>query len=776
MSSSKAKNPMPSRPPVRVLILEDNPKDAELMVATLRRVGYPLTYALVDLPAQFQQRLEQGDYDIILADYNLGTWTAMDALEIVKKSAKGVPFVVVTGSVGDEAAVECIKQGAADYVLKHRLERLPVVVDRALRDKAHRVEALHLQEDIHRAKKDWEITFDTVPDPMLVLDEGYHIKRANRAAAALAGLEFAQLLGKRCYEALHGLSEPLPGCPYQCMLMTGKEERSDIKEPLLGKFFDVTATPLRDLNGVVRGCVHVLRDITERKQAETELARLASAVEHTVEPIIITRTDGTIDYVNPAFEQVTGYSRAEAVGQNPRLLRSGKRDEEFYREMWATLTRGEPWAGCLVNKRKDGSLYEAEAVISPVRDAAGQVVNYVSVHRDVTWERRIEEQLREAQKMEAVGRLAGGIAHDFNNLLTVIRGFCDLALERSRPEEPLRGYLEEIKTAGDRAASLTRQLLAFSRRQILSPRVLDLNTVVANLQRILRPLIGEDIELVTLLPPDTGQIKADPSQIEQVILNLAINARDAMPRGGALTLETANVDADEVYARGHPPVVPGRYVVIRVSDTGSGMDRETQVHIFEPFFTTKEPGKGTGLGLSTVYGIVKQSGGYIWLDSEPGQGTTFKVYLPKVDEVVELAEPVSATPRQAGGSETILLVEDEDSVRKLARTVLSAQGYTLLEASRPEDALATCQQHNGPIHLLLTDMVMPRMSGQELAARAAPLHPEISVLYMSGYTDHPAVNYSAVELGAAFLHKPFSPEALVRKVREVLDGVRLKNS
>jgi CheY-like chemotaxis protein len=382
----------------------------------------------------------------------------------------------------------------------------------------------------------------------------------------------------------------------------------------------------------------------------------------------------------------------------------------------------------------------------------------------------LEEQFRHAQKMEAVGRLAGGVAHDFNNLLTVINGYSDLLLEGLSTSDPARGHLEEIKRAGERAALLTRQLLAFSRKQILEPKVLDLNGVLDGLDKMLRRLIGEDIELATIRGPELGQVMADPGQIEQILMNLAVNARDAMPQGGKLTIETSNADLDDAYARRHAVVIPGRYVMLAVSDTGIGMDAETQSHIFEPFFTTKEKGKGTGLGLATVFGIVKQSRGNIWVYSEPGRGTTFKVYLPQVKKAAERVQAGQAPGRADGGSETILVVEDEESVRALAVRILQKHGYKVLETISVEQALVIGERYRMPIDLLLTDVVMPGMRGPELAERLARSHPEMKVLYMSGYTDNAIVNHGVLAAGTAFLQKPFTPGALARQVREVLQG------
>jgi signal transduction histidine kinase len=378
-------------------------------------------------------------------------------------------------------------------------------------------------------------------------------------------------------------------------------------------------------------------------------------------------------------------------------------------------------------------------------------------------------QLEQAQKMDAIGRLAGGVAHDFNNLLTVILGRTDILMHPLKPEDPLRRGIELIQRTARRAADLTRQLLAFSRKQVLEAVVLDLNAVTTDMKDLLGRLIGEDIALVTTPSPDLGRVKADRGQIEQVIMNLAVNARDAMPQGGHLILETENVDLDAEYVRRHVGARPGPHVMLAVSDSGVGIPREIQPHIFEPFFTTKEQGKGTGLGLATVYGIVKQSGGYLEVDSEPGRGTTFRIYLPRVDATAPAAERSTRPAAADGGTETILLVEDEEGVRELARDILRASGYTVIEARNGAEALLLCERHQGPLDLLLTDVVMPRMSGRELAERLAPLRPDLSVLYMSGYTDDAVIRHGVLGAGTAFLQKPFTPSALISRVRETLD-------
>ncbi len=512
----------------------------------------------------------------------------------------------------------------------------------------------------------------------------------------------------------------------------------------------------------------IVADITERRRAEQVNALLATAVEQAGEGMLITDRDGTILYANPAFETITGYSRQEVVGLTPRLLKSGEHDEGFYREMWETLGRGEIWSSRIINKKKDGSLYEERQTISPVRDASGHTVNYVAVKRDVTEVVSLESQLRQAQKLEAVGKLAGGIAHDFNNLLMAIMGHTELLIHQSEDGSAVRSDLEEIKKASLRAAALTRQLLAFSRRQILQPRYVNLNFTVREMIALLERLIGVDVELTTRLDPKLELVRADPSQIEQVIMNLSVNARDAMADGGKLSIETSNVVLDEEYAAGHMHVEPGPYVMLTVSDTGSGIKKSIQSRVFEPFFSTKAE-KGTGLGLSTVYGIVKQSGGNIWLDSEPGHGTTFKIYLPQVrskgegrDEDDSAADiPGPATP----ASETILLIEAEGPVRGTLDERLERAGYLVLAAKSPEHAVALCREYPERISLLITDTHLPGLTGRELVARLSALRPSTRVLYISSHSEDASLEAGLIEGGDAYLQKPFSDKRLLRKVR-----------
>ena len=516
--------------------------------------------------------------------------------------------------------------------------------------------------------------------------------------------------------------------------------------------------------GLVSLCGHF-----EHARADEDRIRLGQAVEQAAEAIVMTDMMGRILYVNPAFERVTGFAKAEIIGKTPSVLKSGKHNAEFYRNMWGTILRGEVWRGRLLNRRKDGTLYEEDGSISPVKDAAGRIINFVSVRRDVSRERQLEQQLHQSQKMEAVGRLAGGIAHDFNNLVMVINGYGDMLLGLAK-EGSLRRYGEEIKRAGERAALLTRQLLAFSRQQILTPQLLDLNATVASTEKILHRLIGEDIELETRLGTDLGCIRADPGQIGQVIMNLAVNARDAMPQGGRLMIETASVQMDPGRISPSGPVPAGKYVMLAMSDTGCGMSLETQARMFEPFFTTKEASKGTGLGLATAYGIVSQTGGIIDCTSELGNGASFRVYFPRVDAPADAASRGESSATGTCGSETILLVEDEEAVRRLVREGLRSLGYRVLEASQGEEALSVASRHSGPIHVLLTDVVMPEMSGPELARRLSTLRADMKIMFMSGYNEEATTRHGILDASTPCLLKPFSLQALASRIRAMLDG------
>jgi len=527
---------------------------------------------------------------------------------------------------------------------------------------------------------------------------------------------------------------------------------------------------------VIERATHLVAIAVEKERAEQALRqaenRHRSIVENAVEGIFQTTPAGGYVSVNPALARMYGYEDPSdliaAVGDiGHQVYVDPHRRTEFKRLMTQHgLVQGFEYQVY----RKDGSKIWLSENARAVRDAKGAVLYYEGTVVDITERKQLEDQLRQAQKMEAVGQLAGGIAHDFNNLLMVIQGNAELMLNRLRPPESLYKNAHQILKAAEKAASLTRQLLAFSRRQVLQPRVLDVNSIIADVSKMLPRLLGEDIDLRILANAAVGSVKADQSQIEQVLLNLAVNARDAMPKGGRLTIETAQVDLDESYVRQLASIRPGPYVVLTVSDTGIGMDAETQTHCFEPFFTTKEEGRGTGLGLATVYGVVKQSGGWIWVYSEPGQGTTFKIYLPMVQEDPKAAKHMKGQGEVPQGTETILVAEDQDGIRELARVFLESCGYTVLVAKDGAEALELSELHKGPIDLLVTDVVMPKVNGPELAQRLARARPAMKTLYMSGYLERATAHHDVLAPDTISLEKPFSLHRLASKVREALDS------
>jgi two-component system, cell cycle sensor histidine kinase and response regulator CckA len=633
--------------PLQVLLAEDSEDDATLLIRELRRLGYDPAWQRVDDATAMREAIGAREWDIVFSDSSMPSFSARAALSLLQEAGSDIPFVIVSGTIGEEAAVEVIRAGASDFLLKGKLARLGPVVERELRDRRGRLLQRRAEEEQRASEARHSVLFESSPLPMLVFDTAtLALLTVNDAAIRQYGYSREELLAMTMREIVH------------------PEDHAALRLTL--------DKPVRD-----RG-------------------------------------------------------------------RYTRRDQ-----------------------KKDGSIITVEVASHDF--AFGGRRATLGVVQDVTERLKLEDQLRQSQKMEAVGRLAGGIAHDFNNVLSVILSYGELVLADLSPDSPIRSDIEEIRNAGRRAADLTRQLLMFSRQQVLEPKVLDMNEVLSGMDKMLKRILGADVDLVSLSSPRLGSVRADPGSLEQVIVNLAVNARDAMPTGGKLTMETANVALDEEYARKHVGVQPGPHVMLAVTDTGTGMDRATQARIFEPFFTTKGKGKGTGLGLSTVFGIVQQSGGSIWVYSEPGEGTTFKVYLPRVDAAAERLRS-SRPPANLRGSETILLVEDDEQVRAVARAILRHNGYEVVESRSPGEALLLSERHRGKIHLLLTDVVMPQMGGPELAKRLAAQRPDIKVLCMSGYTDDSIVRHGILESSIAYLQKPLTPEALTSKVREVLDS------
>jgi two-component system, cell cycle sensor histidine kinase and response regulator CckA len=623
--------------PYRILHLEDNPVDAMVIHSHLASSCLDFEILQLENQADYLTALENENFTLILADYTLPFFDGLSALRMAREKCPDTPFIVLSGTIGDDLAVETLKNGATDYVLKDCLGRLIPVMTRAINESEERLARRQAKKAMRDAEEQMRFTVERIPAVVWTTDR--ELRFTSIQGAGLVSEEWnAGTVGQSLVNPVAGEGN-IAQVKEHLAALAGNKVTYDVS--VNGKDFQAHVAPLTSVNGDIIGCIGLAVDVTERKALE---------------------------------------------------------------------------------------------------------------------------------RMEAVGRLAGGIAHDFNNLLTVITGYADLTLLGLDPTDPLQKNLDEINKACDRAAGLTRHLLAFSHKQVLKPRVLNLNTTVSEMNRMMRPLIGEDIELVIELDPDLGRVRADSGQIEQIIANLAVNAKDAMPSGGKLCVRTSNMVLDEAIARNFESVQAGPYVLLTVSDTGHGMDPETVRRIFEPFFTTKEVGKGTGLGLSTVYGIVKQSGGYVSVDSEVGRGTTFRIHLPQVEEEVGEIETRPRLRALLPGKETVLLVEDDTQVRSIAATALEMSGYDVLTAANGAEALRLCQRFNSKIDLLLTDMVMPRMGGQELSSRLLKLRPGTRVLYMSGYSENAIVHHGAIEEGTDFIEKPFSLEALTRKTREVLDN------
>ena len=559
--------------------------------------------------------------------------------------------------------------------------------------------------------------------------------------------------------------QPTPSMPP--IILLGARDNSHTSAVLRSVLCDCGSSE-RCLAMAALGAIDAYHHHQQRQSSDEVLRKLRSVVEQSPDPVMITDRSCVLEYVNPAFELLTGYAKAEVVGQTLGMLKSDEQAGELYEEMWDTVLSGKSFHGTVMNRKKNGETFVLEKSITPLRNKAGEITHYISTGRDITDKRRLEAQLQQAQKMDASGQLAGGVAHDFNNLLMVISAYAELMLDSLSADHALRPKVEEILTAARRAADLTRQLLAFGRKQMQSLQPLNLNSILAEVTRMLPRLIGEDIHLQVNAGSDLNLIYSDPVQIEQIIMNLAANARDAMPEGGKLVIETANVHLDQAYRQRHAVVPPGDYVLLSVTDSGSGIAKEHLGRIFEPFYTTKQEGKGTGLGLATVYGIVKQNGGYIWVYSELSMGTVFKIYLPIAKAAAAKESATHIQHQSPHGSETILLVEDEPAVRQSTREFLTSKGYTVLEATNGEEALRVSREYCGPIDLMISDVVMPKMSGPHLAENLAAERPRMRTLFMSGYAETTILHHGKIDVASRVLEKPFSFDALARKIREVL--------
>ncbi|MEJ2157254.1 MAG: response regulator [Desulfobacteraceae bacterium] len=642
-------------PLIQILHLEDDPMDAELVRARIEEANLKCRITRVQTKDAFESALSQNHLDIILADYRLPMYDGLSALRRTLQLRPDIPFIFVSGTIGEEAAIEALTKGATDYVLKQGLKRLGPAVQRALREAQILREGKQAEKALAQSEAKMRNILDSVDEGFIVVDHRYRILSANKAFCDMAALDENEVIGRPCHGILHQSTLP---------------------------------------------CIEMGEDCPVKS-----------------------------------------------------TFRSGR--------VHSTLH---------IHPHESGTQRYFELKSYPIVDASDTVTSVIETVRDVTEKHKLQEQLVQSQKMESIGRLAGGVAHDFNNTLSIIIGYTELAMDQVDPIRPLFADLQEIRKAAERSAALTRQLLAFARKQTVVPRVLDLNKTVAGILKMLRPLIGEDIELDWRPGEGVWPVKMDPSQIDQILANLCVNARDAIAGIGRITIETASLSCGPIDCAQLQEIVPGEYVLLTVSDNGAGMGPDVLSKIFEPFFTTKEIGQGTGLGLATVYGIVKQNNGFIEACSEPGQGTTFKIYMPRHTATTTAAVQKSQPIDVPGGDETILVVEDERSILKMAKSMLEKLGYRVLAASNPGEALRMANAYEGEINLLIVDVIMPEMNGRDLADEVVELHPEAACLFMSGYSGDIIAHHGLLSESVHFIQKPFSRQDLAVKVREILDA------
>lgn len=770
------------RKPLNLLQVEDSESDAALVRRSLKRAGYDIAWERVETAQEMKAALSRCFWDVIISDYRLPEFDAPAALAVLQESEIDLPFLVVSGTIGEDLAVALMKAGAHDYLMKDNLTRLAPAVEREIGDAARRKQQRDAEEALHESQRCYRLISEHSGDVVWTYDpEADHFTYISPSVESMLGytpsecmamsiadfvaLEFREVARLRMRERAESLKRDETGPRIEV-----RQIEAQRKDGTLVPIETIVSLPPGEQDH--RELVGVTRDITERNKAAAAL-RESSLLN---QQIVACASEGIIVYDrelryrawNLFMEKMTGIRAEELIGKHPRdvfpFLETTGVTRGLERALSGEVVQSPDFEFNFEPVGRRGWCVDTS---SPLRDVSGQIIGVIGIVHELTERKRLQDQFNQVQKMEAIGRLAGGIAHDFNNLLTVINGYSDLLLGRMREGDPFRAPVQEIRRSGERAAGLTQQLLAFSRKQLVEPKVLDLNRLASELRNMLQRIIGEDIHFEMHLDPALGPILADVGQMTQVIMNLAVNARDAMPDGGTLTLETANVEFSEDAGSSTPA---GCFVKLTVIDTGVGIDPVTLQSIFEPFFTTKGEGKGTGLGLSTVYGIVKQRGGWVTVDSAPGRGATFAVFLPRAKEAASDFQEIPRLPAELHGSETILLVEDQDEVRQFVVEALRGYGYAVLEASQPGEALLIAERHAQPIHLLLTDIVMPHLTGIELAARLQPLRPNTRVLYMTGHTGQVSLGIDLSEAGPALILKPFSAEALACKIREVLDS------
>ncbi len=761
---------------LRVLQIEDSESDAALIVRLLEKAGHEIFSHRVESAAEFKAALDGQPWDVIIADYRLPQFDAPSALRVLRQTGLDTPFLVVSGTIGEDVAVEIMKAGAHDYLMKDQLTRLAPAVEREIREAKMRHRRREAEEAVRRNEERYRTVLETSLDGFCVIDGEGRLLDVTQAYCRLVGYSREELLQMRVLDLDVSLDAAAVAQRIREAAQWGSgrfETRHRRKD---GRIVDVEVSTTHMPHDGTQ-CAFV-RDITARKRADAALRESEERYRRVVEGApdgIFVQTDSRFRYLNPAALAMFGADDEDQIAGRPVLERIHPDFHAVVTERLRVLLQEKRSVPLIEERylRLDGTVFDVEVASVPITSdgCAGSIVFF----RDITARKRAEReraslanQLQQAQRLESVGRLAGGVAHDFNNLLTVINGYGDLLFRQLGQDDPLRKPVGEMRKAGERAAELTRQLLAFGRKQIIEPRPMNLNRAITDSLDLLHRLLGEDIDLETRLAPRLGCVVADPAQVNQILMNLVVNARDAMPGGGRLVIETANAELDPARLSGDPEMPPGPYVMLSVTDSGAGIPEEDRQRIFEPFFTTKTDGRSTGLGLSTVYGIVRQAGGSISVDSEPGRGSTFTILLPRSPEPAAPETPPAIAPAVPRGKETVLVVEDMEDVRSFISVILRDNGYRVLEAAAGPDALRLAGSYSGPIHLMLSDVVMPRMTGRELADRLRPQRPEMKVIYLSGYPADTIARRGVLEAGVAYLAKPFSPESLAAKVREVL--------
>jgi PAS domain S-box-containing protein len=883
--------------PLRVLIVEDSPDDVTLLVRILRKGGFEPSFERVETEDAMRSALLEKPWDLVLADYRMPNFDGLRALGVLKESGLDIPFIIVSGTIGEEIAVDAMKAGASDYVMKGNLPRLIPAIERELKDAASREEKDKTEEALRLSEEHFRRLFEHSPIGVAIVGLDYRWISVNSTLSKMLGYTVNELTKLSFVDITHpdhieenvGYAEQLkrgeiPSGKIAKRYITKNGEEiwvnlttslirdnqgrqlyflsmmEDITEPkrmeeqllqseyryrslvedsfdgiFIQKGFTITFANSRlyemldyspgELEGMdhwliyhpesqdlirrratarMRGeqvisqyevmlqkkdgaffpaeisarMVQVdgepgiqvwLRDISERRRSEEAQKLLATAIEQSIESVMITDRNGKIQYINPAFERISGYRKDEVIGRDTRFLKSDKLESSYYKDQLAAIRSGNPWKGRLLSQRKDGQVFYEDVSISPVRDSSGEIVSFVDVGHDVTENWELQMQLLQSQKMESLGNLAGGIAHDFNNLLQIVLGYSEIALQRKIEENCDYADLQQIYQAGKRGAELVKSLMTFSRKVEPQYVPVDLNQEVTAIRNLLSNTIPKTINIDLHLKENLESVNADPSQIGQVLMNLGVNARDAMPEGGTLRIETDSVQLDNEYCRSHHDAMPGSYVLLTVSDTGQGMDKETLSHIFEPFFTTKEKGKGTGLGLATVYGIVKLHDSHITCHSAPGFGTTFRIYFPAINKEGDSETPTIARPIP-GGTETILLVDDEQVIRDLGATLLNRYGYKVITACNGKDALEIYQREVESISLAILDLIMPVMDGRKCLAEILRIDPHAKVIIASGYSEGGPANGDMATRAKGFVQKPYSMRQLLTTIRDILDA------